>query len=138
MAAEFSTRKRVRPIAQMNVVPYIDVMLVLLIIFMVTAPMMTSGQIEVPSAGAAARAPDQFVRVSIALNNELTITDSAGNTNSATINELVAQVKALQANNENMAVIIAADKKLPYEQVIAVLNRLQENGIRRTGLLVAK
>ena len=138
MAVDLPKRKRVKPMSQMNVVPYIDVMLVLLIIFMVTAPMLTMGEIEVPSAGAASRAPEQFVRVSVSVGNEIKVTDNTGATTPVTLSQLVEEVRAMQAGNENTAVIIAADKQIPYEQVVKILNTLNESGIKRVGLLVAQ
>ena len=138
MAVDLPKRKRVKPMSQMNVVPYIDVMLVLLIIFMVTAPMLTMGEIEVPSAGAASRAQDRFIRVSVSLAREITLTDAAGATMPVTTEQLVTEVKRMQANDDSIPVVIAADKALPYEQVITILNTLQQNNVRRVGLLVTK
>lgn len=138
MAVDLPARKRKRIMSEMNVVPYIDVMLVLLIIFMVTAPMLSTGEIEVPSAGAAATTPEQFIRVSVNLSQEISISDTGGATIPVTMEQLVAEVKALQGNNPEIPVIIAADKQLPYEKVVQVLNTLQENNVHRVGLLATK
>lgn len=136
MAVDLPPRKRKRPMAEMNVVPYIDVMLVLLIIFMVTAPMLSTGEIEVPSAGASAKPPEQFIRVSINASNEISISSEAGATITVSLEQLVNEIKSMQT--ENTPVIIAADKQLPYENVIRVLNTLHENNIQRVGLLTTK
>lgn len=138
MAVELPTKRRKRIMSEMNVVPYIDVMLVLLIIFMVTAPMLTTGEIEVPSAGAAAKTPEQFLRVSINLANQITLTDTNGTDTPVTLEQLVAEVKAIQGNSKEIPVIIAADKQIPYEKVIQILNTLQENNVHRVGLLTTK
>lgn len=138
MSVDLPQRKRVAQMSEMNVVPYIDVMLVLLIIFMVTAPMLTMGEIEVPSAGTAQRLPEKIIRVSISVSNEIKLTNTAGTTTSVTRDQLVSEVKAMQGENSNTAVIIAADKKLPYEDVVKILSSLQQNGIARVGLMVAK
>ena len=138
MALDLPSRKRKRVMAEMNVVPYIDVMLVLLIIFMVTAPMLTTGEIEVPSAGAAAKAPEQFIRVSINIAEEITLSDAGGQTTPVSMEQLVNEVKTMQGENRDTPVIIAADKQLPYEKVIQILNTLQENNVHRVGLLTTK
>ena len=138
MAENLPLRRKKRIMSEMNVVPYIDVMLVLLIIFMVTAPMLTTGEIEIPSAGAAAKAPEQFIRVSISLTEEISISDTSGATTPVTLEQLVHEVKNLQADNREIPVIIAADKQLPYEKVVRILNILQENNIHRVGLLATK
>lgn len=139
MAVDLPPRKRKRPMAEMNVVPYIDVMLVLLIIFMVTAPMLSTGEIEVPSAGASTKPPEQFIRVSINASNEISISSEAGATITVSLEQLVNEIKSMQTGQtENTPVIIAADKQLPYENVIRVLNTLHENNIQRVGLLTTK
>lgn len=139
MAVDLPPRKRKRPIAEMNVVPYIDVMLVLLIIFMVTAPMLSTGEIEIPSAGASAKPPEQFIRVSINATNEISISSEAGATITVSLEQLVHEIKSMQTQqSENIPVIIAADKLLPYENVVRILNTLHENNIQRVGLLTTK
>jgi len=138
MADNLPLRRKKRIMSEMNVVPYIDVMLVLLIIFMVTAPMLTTGEIEVPSAGAAATTPEQFIRVSINLAQEISISDTSGATIPVSMEQLVNEVKNLQADNREIPVIIAADKQLPYEKVVQILNTLQENNVHRVGLLATK
>lgn len=135
MAVQLPHRKRKSPMSQMNVVPYIDVMLVLLIIFMVTAPMLSTGEIEIPSAGISNKAPEKYIRVSIGINNTMELTDTNGKTNAVAMNQLVDQVKAMQNGDNNIAVIIAADKKVEYDRVVQVLSILHENGVKRAGLL---
>jgi len=119
-----------------NVVPYIDVMLVLLVIFMVTAPMITPGQIELPSVGAAAVMPADPVEVQIDQRGSYAIrTRSAGASfQPIAASELVAQVRT-RATPET-PVLIAADGRVPYEAVMRVMDELRRNGIQRLGLLV--
>ena len=108
---------------EMNVVPYIDVMLVLLVIFMVTAPMITPGLINLPSVGQASAVPATPVEVEMSENFQ-TI-DKAN---------IVEEVKALV--EPDSPVVIAADGKVPYEEVMKVMDTLRSSGLTRLGLLV--
>ena len=121
---------------EINVVPYIDVMLVLLVIFMVTAPMMTTGTIDVPSVGKAAQTPGEALRVDVSLDNKLTLV-LPGKSEGKRVNiaDLGDAVLAAQKNPEQ-AVVVAGDKKARYEQVMNVMAELQKKQIKRIGLLV--
>lgn len=127
--------------AEINMVPFIDVMLVLLIIFMVTAPLITPSMIDLPSVGKAAKQPDKIVQVIIGLNESIKIkTDNAPE---QTINKdsLAESVKnAIQAPTNgslaNAAVVISADKNVKYETVVRVMDTLQRAGLPRIGLSV--
>jgi len=131
-----------RTINEINMVPFIDVMLVLLIIFMVTAPLITPSQISLPSVGQADRTPDRFVQVLIDKDGKIEVKDGTASANpqSATLNTLVQQVRALQgqplADGKAAPVIISADKNVKYENVVEAMNRLRSNGIERVGLSV--
>lgn len=123
---------------EINVVPYIDVMLVLLVIFMVTAPMMTAGSIDLPSVGKAAEVPMQPLEVSIKENGSLVLTNRAKGSKSQDIErkQLKGTVKALLASNPQQPVLIAGDKKIPYGEVLSVMDELRGADVKRVGLLV--
>lgn len=123
---------------QMNVVPYIDVMLVLLVIFMVTAPMVNHGQIDLPSVGQNTTAPThQPIEVIIAQDGHLTWREAGQREAQAIeLDALIAQLRQRQAQQSDVAVVIAAHKAVRYEQVLAVMDALQQQQIRKVGLLV--
>jgi biopolymer transport protein TolR len=132
-------RRPRRAMAEINVVPYIDVMLVLLIIFMVSAPLITPGQIDLPSVGQALNPAVAPLEVRLAKDGGIVIVDrqQGGTEQRVTKSQLIAAVKAIQAKNPEQAVVISADKKLPYENVIDALDALQKGQIKRVGLLVS-
>ncbi len=119
-----------------NVVPYIDVMLVLLVIFMVTAPMITPGLIELPSVGSAAEVPSKPVEVEIAEDGGLSLRVRDAGANFVKINsqDLVSEVKS--RISAETPVIIAADGRVPYDTVMQVMDQLRNSGVTRLGLLV--
>ncbi len=128
---------------EINMVPFIDVMLVLLIIFMVTAPLITPSQIALPSVGQAARQPDRFVQVLLDKDEQLRVVE--GRTASAEgvpvpINLLALRVRELQgaegSDPATVPVIISADKTVRYESVVRVMDTLQKAGVQRVGLSV--
>ena len=130
--------RRVRkPINQINVVPYIDVMLVLLVIFMVTAPLVTPGEIELPSVGSKLTAPVDPLMVELGPNKTLTLLDQAAKTPAirVTKEQLVVRVLEKQQSRQDQPVVIKADKAARYEDVMDVLDVLQRNGVRKVGLL---
>jgi biopolymer transport protein TolR len=124
-----------RTIAEINMVPFIDVMLVLLIIFMVTAPMITPSMVDLPSVGKAARQPDKVIQIVIEKNESLSLV-SEGKTLSATLGSAAANVKRLVGDGANTAVVISADRSVKYETVVQVMDSLQRAGIARVGLSV--
>ena len=131
-------RRHRKSINQINVVPYIDVMLVLLVIFMVTAPLITPGEIALPSVGAKLTAPVAPLEVTLRNDQSLWLRDQGAPGTSAvkvSRDELVARVVAKQARAPDQGVVIAADKAARYEDVLAVLDVLQRNGVRKVGLL---
>ena len=142
MPAIASRGKGRRTMNDINMVPFIDVMLVLLIIFMVTAPMLSPGVIDVPSVGQAARQPDRFVQVIITTDATLQLKEggSQGVAQNVTLEQLAAQVQALQSptapNTGPVPVVIAADKNVKYDTVVHVMDTLQRAGIARVGLSV--
>jgi biopolymer transport protein TolR len=123
---------------EINVVPYIDVMLVLLVIFMVAAPMMTTASIDLPSVGKAPAAPAAPLEIAVKADQSLSLTDRAGNSKEIRIErkELIGLVNAAQKRNPDQPVLIAGDKSVKYEAVLAVMEELQRAQIKRVGLLV--
>lgn len=135
-------RGRRRTISEINMVPFIDVMLVLLIIFMVTAPLITPSQIALPSVGQAGRQPDVFVQIVINRDEQVQVKlgNATGEAPSVPMNQLVASVRELQGNGtageESTPVVISADKNVQYETVVKVMDTLQRAGVARVGLAV--
>jgi len=122
---------------QINVVPYIDVMLVLLVIFMVTAPLINPGQIELPQVGATASPPVAPLEVSVRTDRSLWLRDRAvgGAERAVTRAELLDAIRQKQAANPDQAVVIAADKDVRYEAVLEIMDMLQQNQVKKVGLL---
>jgi len=129
-------RRARKSINQINVVPYIDVMLVLLVIFMVTAPLVSPGEIELPSVGSRLTAPVQPLEVTLRTDMSLMLRDQSANTPAVRVTreDLVARIIARQAKQEQ-PVVVAADKGARYEDVLGVLDLLQRNGVKKVGLL---
>ena len=135
MPSGVSRGKGRRTISEINMVPFIDVMLVLLIIFMVTAPLIAPSMIDLPSVGKAAKQPDQIVQIVIGKDESLEL--KTGDTaRKLTQREVAAAVKALQSGQTNTAVVISADRSVKYETVVKVMDTLQRAGIQRVGLSV--
>ena len=122
---------------QINVVPYIDVMLVLLVIFMVTAPLVNPGQIELPQVGKTSAPPVQPIEVSIRSDKSLWLRDRSQGSNEAKVTrgDLVKAIREKQKANPEQAVVIAADKDVRYEAVLDVMDTLQQNQVKKVGLL---
>ncbi|MDR2838072.1 MAG: protein TolR [Azonexus sp.] len=120
---------------EINVVPYIDVMLVLLVIFMVATPMMTSGSVELPSTGAAPQKPDKFLRVQIDRDGALSLFDVNGKEQK--LGDSRALRDALRAQREkspDIPVLIAGDKEITYRAVIETLDEVKKQGFARVAL----
>jgi biopolymer transport protein TolR len=122
--------------SDMNMVPFIDVMLVLLIIFMVSAPLITTGVVDLPSVGKAAQRSTSVVEVIIAPNERLRLRLDSAEPQATTLAGLAAAVKRLQAGNPQVPVVISADKSVRYEQVVQAMDMLQRAGVQRVGLAV--
>ncbi len=124
---------------QINVVPYIDVMLVLLIIFMVTAPLLNPGVVDLPSVGKSAAPPVAPLEVVIRSDATLRLRDTvAGKSAERTVShaELIAVLRERQARTPDQPVVIAADKDVRYDAVMKVMDELQRANVKRVGLLV--
>ena len=128
-----------KSINQINVVPYIDVMLVLLIIFMVTAPLINPGTIELPSVGKQLSTPAMPpLEITLRTDRSLWLRDMSANETTGrrvTRDDLVARIRARQRDNREQGVVIAADRSVRYEDVIAIIDLLQQNQITKVGLL---
>lgn len=137
-------RGRGRPARRMkneiNVVPYIDVMLVLLVIFMVTAPLVAPGMIELPTVGQrAAEVPVRPIEVQVAADGVISVRDlQQGETQLQPVpaNELPDYIRSRQQQTPGQPVVIAADGKVVYDAVVKVMDELQQQGVTRVGLLV--
>ena len=124
-----------RAVNEINMVPFIDVMLVLLIIFMVTAPMITPSVVDLPSMGKANKQPDKVLQVVIQKDETLELV-ADGKTSKLMIGGVAEAVKNAQGSETNTAVVISADRNGKYENVVKVMDTLQRAGIARVGLSV--
>lgn len=144
----FGLRRGRRALSEINVVPYIDVTLVLLIIFMVTAPLITPSVIDLPTVGQAPRQPDRVIQVLVAKDATLQLR-SGKQTEEVTLKDLAQRVLDLSnqdrstrdatANsspNQVVAIVISADKSVRYEAVVDVMDTLQQAGLSRVALAV--
>jgi biopolymer transport protein TolR len=122
---------------QINVVPYIDVMLVLLVIFMITAPLINPGQIELPQIGKSLTPPLAPLEVGIKANQTLLLRDHSTTQSERVVSqdELIRAIKEKQGRNPEQPVVIAADKNVRYEEVLKVMDVLQRNQVKKIGLL---
>lgn len=124
---------------QINVVPYIDVMLVLLVIFMVTAPMMPTGTVDLPSvAKASTKDAKQPLVIHVNKENDWTLKDRGAQQEAVPVDkdELIARLQQAQAADPDKPVVIEAEKRVRYDAVMQVMDLLQRNQIAKVGLLV--
>ncbi|HEY1058111.1 MAG TPA: protein TolR [Limnobacter sp.] len=134
---ELGRRSR-RGINEINVVPYIDVMLVLLIIFMVTAPMVTPSVIDLPSM-TNTNVPKQIrpIEVTVRQVGKLVVKDLKTNeSREVTLDGLADEVKRLQGTEPDRPVVISAEKSIQYQAVVDAMDALQRAAIPKVGLLV--
>ena len=142
MPAVASRGRGRRSVNEINMVPFIDVMLVLLIIFMVTATVITPGAINVPTAGKSSRPPENYMIV--AIDAKGVYSHNTGRTGgkdtplqpAQSEAALIASVQQALAGQPDMPVLLAADKNLPYQQVMSLMGRLREAGVQRIALSV--
>ena len=137
MSPTSSNRRGRRLMAEINVVPYIDVMLVLLIIFMVAAPLINPGQIDLPQAAQKLDPAVAPLEVRVRADGEMAVVDRNRSPEELRVNreQLVEFVRGAQRANPDQAVVIAGDRSVRYEEVLRVLDLLQQNRVRRVGLL---
>jgi biopolymer transport protein TolR len=135
MPAVSSRGRGRRTINEINMVPFIDVMLVLLIIFMVTAPMITPSVVDLPSVGKAAKQPDQVIQIVVQKDGSLEMVKDK-KTSKINFDSLANSVQLAQTGQTSSAVVISADRNVKYEMVVKVMDTLQRAGIQRVGLSV--
>ena len=128
--------RRRRSMNEINMVPFIDVMLVLLIIFMVTAPLITTGLVDLPSVGKSQQRPSAVVEVIVGTDEKLRIRVDRADPSPVAFGQLAARVNTLQAGRADVPVVIAADRQVKYESVVKVMDILQRAGVKRVGLAV--
>ena len=123
---------------EINVVPYIDVMLVLLVIFMVTAPMIQTGNIDLPSVGKSSQPPVAPLEVIVRADASLYLRDRSKGSNELSVSrtELAAKIRSAQAANPQQGVVIAGDRNVKYEVILQVMDELQRQQVAKIGLLV--
>ncbi len=118
-------------------VPFIDVMLVLLIIFMVSAPLITTGIVDLPSVGASKARPTTVVEIIVGADDTYKLKAStARDAQSVSLAQLAAGVRQIQQGDAQMPVVISADKSVRYDNVVRVMDLLQKAGVVRIGLSV--
>ena len=135
--SQFS-RKRRKPLAEMNVVPYIDVMLVLLVIFMITAPMLTQGlEVDLPTASAdtmTLKEKDPIV-VSIRRDGSYWIKSGQDADTKVDLDDISDAVREAQASHPDVPVLINGDQHVDYGIVVQLMAKLQQTGTANVGLL---
>lgn len=126
-----------KQVAQINVVPLIDVMLVLLVVFMITAPFINPGQVELPSVGKTATTPNIPLEVMIKASGQIILRDRASGDDEFTVSRemLASEVKRILQARPDQPVVIAADKSVRYEEVMNAMSVLQAAQVTRIGLL---
>ena len=136
MPAVVARSSRRRSMSEINMVPFIDVMLVLLIIFMVSAPLITTGVVDLPTVGKAKQKPTHVVEIVVGVDERLKIKVDQGESSVVGMAQLAGRVKELQGGGADTPVVISADRNVKYEQVVKVMDTLQRAGVQRVGLSV--
>jgi len=129
-------RGRRRTINEINMVPFIDVMLVLLIIFMVSAPLITTGLVDLPSVGKSRQQPEHVIHVIVGADEKLKLKLDKEEPQPVQLKQLAERVKTAQGSDSNTPVVISADRSVKYEAVVKAMDVLQSAGIARVGLAV--
>ncbi len=138
MPAMASRGRGRRTINEINMVPFIDVMLVLLIIFMVTAPMLTPGVVDVPSVGKGKNMPKVVAQVIVNKDGSLQFKtpDATRTLSQREVGDAASRWQKAQGADSASAVVISADKGVQYESVVKAMDALQKAGVQRVGLSV--
>jgi biopolymer transport protein TolR len=133
--------KRRGPMHEINVVPYVDVMLVLLVIFMVTAPLITPGVIDLPTVGKAS--PPRIVPLEVFVKADQGLVVRQRDARGGVVNEqslsraqLPGYIKSLRGKDAELSVLIGGDKNARYESVLQVMDELRKQGVQKVGLQV--
>ena len=128
---------RRRTMNEINMVPFIDVMLVLLIIFMVSAPLIVTGVVDLPSVGQSKARPQTVIEVVVGADERIKLkVDGREDPLPLTLPQLSARVKQAQGGRADVPVVISAERKVAYEAVVRVMDTLQKAGVQRVGLSV--
>jgi biopolymer transport protein TolR len=127
---------RRRGINEINMVPFIDVMLVLLIIFMVSAPLITTGVVDLPSVGQSQQRPSKVVEVVIARDGAVRLRIDGQEGTPLAARDVVPRVREAQGGQADVPVVISADREVKYEAVVKIMDSLQRAGVQRVGLSV--
>jgi len=133
--SSFRTSKR-RAMSDINVVPYIDVMLVMLVIFMVTAPMVNPGIVNLPTVGGAKVQALPPVFLTIDADENIIVRKDGESTQTLNKMELGSFARNQAERSPDQPLVLAADKSVKYEVVMDVMSKLKENGVKRVGLAV--
>ena len=136
MGASSLRKSKRRAMSDINVVPYIDVMLVLLVIFMVTAPMVNPGVVNLPTVGGAKVQSLPPVFLTIDENEKVIVRKDGEPVQTLDKFELGAFARSQAEKSADQPVVLAADKSVKYEVVMDVMSRLKENGVKRVDLAV--
>ena len=130
-------RNKRRPMAEINVVPYIDVMLVLLVIFMITAPMLTQGvDVELPNANASPmQDTENDVMIASVDSSGKYYLDVGGEQESIALSQIQDRVRKVLNQNPKMSVLVRGDKNVSYGDVIGLMVTLQGAGVPNVGLV---
>jgi biopolymer transport protein TolR len=127
---------RRRTISEINMVPFIDVMLVLLIIFMVTAPLITTGMVDLPSVGKSSKRPDHVVELVVAADATVHLRLDGADQGVVRNEAVLDRIRAAQQGAVDTPVVISGDKSVRYETIVKLMDALQKGGIQRVGLSV--
>ena len=137
MPAVLHRGMRRRTISEINMVPFIDVMLVLLIIFMVTAPLITAGVVDLPTVGKARqRSEPHVIELVVGADEQLRLRLDGKDVAPLALADVAARVRDAQAGVATTPVVISADRSVRYESVVKVMDALQRAGVQRVGLSV--
>ena len=124
--------------SEINVVPYIDVMLVLLIIFMAVPPTQNPSEIKLPSAERSTQPPDDYIQIAVKENARLQIGITGKNPRAledvSSRAALVARLREIHADHPDYPVLIAGDRDSKYDDVIQLISEAKKMGITRVGL----
>ena len=133
--SSFRSNRR-RAMSDINVVPYIDVMLVLLIIFMATAASVNPGVVNLPTVGGAKTQALPPIYLSVDANENITVKREGEASQTLSRLELGTFARTQAEKSADQPVVLAADKSVQYEVVMDVMAKLKENGVKRVGLAV--
>ena len=129
-------RPRRRPMADINVVPYIDVMLVLLIVFMVTAPLLSQGiSVDLPDSDAQLTPETEPLIVSIDAKGKYFINVGEGQKSPVSLDVVKQRIKVIRNRKPDTPVFIEGDEKAEYGWVVTLMSQLQQDGIAKVGLV---